>query len=102
MQLENDDHHAVLVEPFETDDGSLDGVDSRLAFALGVEWAMFRGQLMVCEMDDGDGFTAVCMSENAERFIKMAERHGRFCESRRTKAKGWSEVWIGGKVRPAV
>ena len=62
-----------LVEPFDTDD--LAGTDAKLAFALGVEWEMFRRKLR-----GRKPFREVVVSENADRLVRMAERHGRFVE----------------------
>lgn len=82
-----------LVEPFGTDDGSLENVSPQEAFALGVEWAMFRERLKT-----GEPFHILCLENNAIRLEKMAERNGRFSESRRTSAHGWAEVWIGSPI----
>ena len=79
-----------LVEPFDIDDDSLDGVTAKEAFALGVEWLMFRRHLQ-----GGQPFKVLCLSNNASRLVKLAERHNRFVEDRRTGCEGWSEVWVG-------
>lgn len=79
-----------LVEPFDIDDGSLKGVSAEYAFALGVEWEMFRQKLL------GDKpFTMLCLPQNAARFVKVAERHKRFVEDRPNVTPGWSEVFVG-------
>lgn len=64
-----------LVEPFDTDDGSLDGADPQLSFCLGVEWATFRQKL-----SSGQRFRVVAISNNADRLVRMAEKQGRFVE----------------------
>lgn len=80
-----------LVEPFDIDDdGSLDGVSPKEGFALGVEWLMFRRRLL-----SGQPFKVLCLSNNAARLVKMAERHNRFVEDRGTGYEGWREVWVG-------
>lgn len=70
----------ALVEPFDFDDP---------AFALGVEWAMFRARLL-----KGDPFATLCLSDNAERLCAMVERHGRFCEWSHL-CEGWARIVVG-------
>ena len=84
----NDDH--ALVEPFDVDDGSLVGLSPEYIFAMGVEWAMFRQRLST-----GKPFTTLCLPENRQRFVAMAERNRRFVEDRQTACLGWFEVWVG-------
>ena len=86
-QSEND---FELAEPFELEDGSLMGVSPENAFALGVEWQMFRERLK-----SGQPFTTLCISANANRLVRMAERQGRFVEDRPTPWAGWREIWVG-------
>jgi hypothetical protein len=82
-----------LIEPFDIDDGSLEGISPKEAFALGVEWLMFRRRLQ-----SGQPFKIWCLSNNAARLVKLAERHNRFVEDRQTGCDGWSEVWVGDYV----
>jgi len=42
------------------------------AFALGVEWAMFRAQ-----MSTGRPFVTLCLPENRTRLVKLVERYDR-------------------------
>jgi hypothetical protein len=86
----NDGKEFELVEPFEIDDGSLNGLAPHYVFSLGVEWEMFRRQLA-----RGTPFTTLCLPENRTRFVKMAERHNRFVEDRQTGCVGWTEIWVG-------
>ena len=79
-----------LVEPFETDEHSLKGVNSEIAFTLGVEWQMFRQRLKT-----GRPFQTLCLAMNTNRLVKMAERQRRFVEDRPTPWAGWSEIWVG-------
>jgi hypothetical protein len=79
-----------LVEPFDIDDGSLKGITLEYAFALGVEWQLFRQRL-----NSEKPFATFCMPENATRFVKMAERHKRFVEDRPNAAPGWTQIWVG-------
>jgi hypothetical protein len=82
-----------LIEPFDTDDGSLKDVTAQEAFALGVEWLMFRRWLM-----SGKPFKTLCLSNNAARLVKLAERNNRFVEDRQTGCVGWTEIWVGDYV----
>jgi hypothetical protein len=79
-----------LVEPFDIDDGSLDGLSLQEAFTLGVEWALFWDRLK-----SGQPFQDLCLANNAQRLEKLAERMGRFSECRQTSVHGWTEVWVG-------
>jgi hypothetical protein len=79
-----------LVEPFDTDESSLNQVNPETAFALGVEWQMFRQRLK-----SGHPFQTLCLSINTNRLVKLAERHRRFVEDRPTPWVGWSEIWVG-------
>jgi len=79
-----------LVEPFNSDGSSLNGVSSEVAFALGVEWQMFRQRLK-----SGQRFQTLCLAMNTSRLVKMAERQRRFVEDRPTPWPGWSEIWVG-------
>ena len=87
------DNNCELVEPFEIDDGSLCGLTAEYAFALGVEWQLFRQQLST-----GKPFKVLCLPENRSRFVAMAERHRRFVEDRQTACVDWSEIWVGDPI----
>lgn len=82
-----------LVEPFDTPKGSMRGITPEYAFALGVEWHIFRQRLLT-----GIPFTTLCLPENAARFVKMAERHSRFVEDRQIGCVGWTEIWVGDSI----
>jgi len=82
-----------LAEPFDIDDGSLKGITPEYAFALGVEWQIFRQRL-----DREEPFTIYCLPENASRFVKMAERHNRFVEDRPNAAQGWTQIYVGDRL----
>ena len=86
----NSDTTWGLVEPFDTDDGSLDGINVGECFALGVEWQIFRERLK-----SGKAFTYLCLANNAIRLSRMAERHRRFVEYRSSITPGWAEVQVG-------
>lgn len=83
----------LAAEPFEIDDGSLAGLSPEYAFSLGVDWAMFREQLST-----GRPFVAFCLPENRTRLVRMAERHRRFVEDRRTASADWCEIWVGDAI----
>jgi hypothetical protein len=82
-----------LVEPFDTDDGSLDGINSGECFALGVEWQRFLDRLK-----EGKRFTDLCLANNAARLSKMAERHRRYVEYRPATTPGWAEITVGDQL----
>jgi hypothetical protein len=84
-----------LIEPFDTDDGSMRDVNSEEAFALGVEWEIWRQRLKADEP-----FKAWCLENNAPRLAKMAKRHGRSAEIRQTDWPGWSELRISACAFP--
>ena len=79
-----------LVEPFETDNGSLAGVSAEHAFALGVEWEMWRQRLK-----NGKPFTDLCLPHNTKRLVRMCERHRRNVEERLNVHPGWDEIYVG-------
>ena len=79
-----------LVEPFETENGALDCVSAAYAFALGVEWEMFRQRL-----NSGKPFTTLCLPPNTKRLVRMCERHRRFVEERPNLSPGWDEIYVG-------
>ena len=80
----------LVTEPFEVDDGSLDGLSPEYIFSLGVEWEMFRARLST-----GQPFITLCLPENRTRFIKLAERHRRFVEDRQIPGEDWIQIWVG-------
>jgi hypothetical protein len=82
-----------LVEPFYIDNGLLKNVTPEYAFALGVEWAMFRAKLST-----GRPFVTLCLPENRARFVRMAERNRRFVEDRQVTSGEWTEIWVGDPI----
>ena len=85
----------LMLEPFDLEDGSLKNVTPEYAFALGVEWHLFRQQLL-----SGRPFRVICLPENQNRFVKLAERHRRFVEDRHTGSADWVEIWVGDLIAP--
>jgi hypothetical protein len=62
----------TLCEPFDIDDGELDGLGPQLVFCLGVEWQLTRQ-----ELESGEPFERTIHTENSARLLAMCERHGR-------------------------
>lgn len=87
------DETSKLVEPFDIDDGSLKGLTPEYAFALGVEWQLFRQQL-----ETGEPFKVLCLPENTRRLVALAERHRRFVEDRQTACVDWNQIWVGDSI----
>jgi hypothetical protein len=81
-----------LVEPFNTDD-SLNELSPEQAFALGIEWQMFRERLKT-----GQPFSTLCLSINASRLVKMARAQHRLVEIRSTPWEAWSELCVGDSI----
>jgi hypothetical protein len=67
-----------LAEPFDIDDGSLDGLTPSWAFCLGVEWALptSPGQQL---QTNPDPFRFGCHTPNEKRLTALVQRHGRTC-----------------------
>lgn len=82
-----------LLEPFDTNDGSLKDISAKLAFAMGVEWQLFRQRLKLEKP-----FKTYCLPQNAARLVKMAERHNRFVEDRPHVCAGWTEIFVGDYI----
>ena len=81
-----------LVEPFNADD-SLKDLSPEQAFALGIEWQMFREQLKT-----GQPFSTLCLSMNASRLVKMAKGQRRLVEIRSTTWEAWAELRVGDVI----
>ena len=62
----------ALVEPFDVDNGELDGLTLVDAFVFGVEWQQFR-----TEIQGVSGFSKTVHKANSERLAKMCSRRGR-------------------------
>lgn len=71
-----------LKEPFDIDDGELDGLTLQRAFTLGVEWEMFYQRLT------HDVFEMQIHAANEERLTRLAGRHG-FAVSRKWVNDDW-------------
>jgi len=64
----------TLCEPFDIDGGELDGLSLQQSFVLGVEWQMFRAQLL-----SGEPFKRMVHAANVGRLTALCSRHGRKC-----------------------
>ena len=82
-----------LMESFEVDDGSLNGIPSATIFAMGVEWEIVYRRMV----DWPKSFTQLILKENAIRLEALAAKQGRMSECRPTEKEGWWELWIGEK-----
>jgi hypothetical protein len=83
-------HKIESVDSFEADLDSLNGITGECAFAMGVEWSMFRERLK-----SGKPFTIRCLLANGSRLVKLAERQKRFVEDRPNISAGWTEIFVG-------
>ncbi len=82
-----------LVEPFDVDNGQLDGLTLGQAFSLGVEFSMVREKLK-----QGKPFRTLVVDRNVERIVKMVERHGHFCEwNKIDTCPEWVALNVGNK-----
>jgi hypothetical protein len=77
-----------LVEPFDIDNGELDGHSTAGAFALGVEWQQFRSELQSVL-----GFEKTVNRANVERLIRMCVRRGRRYRIRHLDDH-WTEITV--------
>lgn len=60
------------VEPFDVDDGELDGLTPAECFVLGVEW-----QMVAARAATPDGFERPVHVENRDRLAALLDRRGR-------------------------
>ena len=82
-----------LVEPFVVDD-ALNDISPEQAFALGIEWQMFRERLKT-----GQSFSTLCLAINASRLVKLAKSQHRLVEVRSTPWEAWTELRVGDLIR---
>ena len=78
-----------LVETFNMG-SSLNGITPEHAFALGIEWQMFRERLKMKKP-----FSTLCLSINASHLVRMAKCQRRFVEAKPTPWASWSELSVG-------
>ena len=81
-----------IIESFEIDDGSLSGLSPEKCFVLGVEWESFLRKLR-----SGSSFVEIVHAENAERLVRLVERHGRFVEHS-VFSSGWTRIVAGSLI----
>lgn len=75
-----------LQEPFDIDNGELDGLRPQDCFVLGAEW-----QLVSQQLDSGEAFSRPLHLANSERIKRMCIRRGR---KFRTKPNGLEWLWL--------
>jgi len=78
-----------VIESFDIDNASLDGLSRQQCFVLGAEWARFRFRILA-----GEQFSTLCNVANAERLCALAERHARFVEYHE-HCPGWCQIFVG-------
>lgn len=71
--MPDDEERFSLADRFFIDAGELNEVDPRVAFCLGVEYAMFRERLS----RSPGGFVETVHAKNIERIEKLCQNHGR-------------------------
>lgn len=77
-----------LTDPFDIDDGSLEGLTAEQAFVLGVEWGMLCQGL---DAEESRLVFANIHTANAERLVRLCRRKGR--EPMVTdRGDGWTEI----------
>ena len=81
-----------LVEPFDVDNGELDGLSPSMCFTLGVEWETFRQKLK-----EARPFSTLVLDKNAARIVTMVERQKRFVEHH-PHCEGWVVIAVGDYV----
>lgn len=59
------------IDPFDIDNGELNEISPQMIFTLGVEWQMFREQLLGKKRR----FSMMVHLENVERLKAMCNRH---------------------------
>lgn len=77
-----------LIEPFDIDEGELEGVRPVEAFTLGVEWQMVRDQL-----EAGENFNRPIHTANASRIKRMCIRRG-VLFTVAPSVEGWSDLTV--------
>lgn len=82
-----------LVEPFDVDDGQLDGIRPNEIFTMGVEFEMLRQRLLPGE----ENFRIYVNRKNSERLIALCERHDRFVECGPVEYEDWQLLIVGGR-----
>jgi hypothetical protein len=81
-----------IIESFEIDDGSLSALTPEKCFVLGVEWESFLRKLK-----SESSFVEIIHTENAQRLVRLVERHGRFVEHS-AFALGWTRIVVGSLI----
>jgi hypothetical protein len=74
-----------LMEPFDIDNGELEGLRPQEVFCLGYEWRQIQDML-----DTGDGISHTIHTPNANRIKRMCIRRARQCKVEDSGVEGWS------------
>lgn len=77
-----------LTDPFDIDDGSLDGLTPEQAFVFGVEWGMLFQSL---DEEESRLVFVNIHTENAERLVRLCRRKGRE-PMVIDRGGGWTEI----------
>lgn len=85
-----------LIQSFEIDDGSLDGVSPVEAFVLGVEWQEFYA--IANGSIPAPTVSKLIHSLNTDRVVAMLKKHGWSCRLLSTPYGGWNEILIYPKT----
>lgn len=82
-----------LTEPFDIDDGELNGLSPQMCFSMGVEWMKWLSRIK-----SNSTHSDMCMEGNSIRIQSLLERHGIQCEARVPNG-GWCEIWVNNHGR---
>ena len=91
--MKYDDGEFHMIEPFDVDNGELDGLRQSLCFVLGVEWQMVKNQL-----ESGKPFERPIHSENLDRIEAMLKRADRGYEV--AMHDDWPTIVVEASVFP--
>ncbi len=86
------EHNFDLVDRFFIDQGQLAGLSSELAFVLGVEWAMFRHELVTAQ----NPFEYLVHKDNVERILHLCWGHKRKAQAVFTDDPEWVTIEVAG------
>jgi len=84
------------VEPFDIDDGELDGLTPQQCFVLGYELADISRRAELLE----DSFGALVHSSNRERIERALQKRGRDCRfgwAGDDRSESWMHLWVAPK-----
>ena len=82
-----------LVERFHIDNGELYNIAPERVFVLGVQFQMFREELL----SNHEEFGTYIYTENVDRIMKMCWNHKRVVTNELVEANGWTKLLVGSK-----